>query len=172
MKKLLLAAIAVMGIGSLQVYGIGLGVEGTGGIGGYNAYGHGGFMVTAKFDNLPYMALGADFGLWGGSLGFTADWWLLDNKIVGPLNWYLGVGPYLGFRWYDTNWGYAYPNRPSAGFSVGVRVPIGLHVFPVKWLEIFGEFAPAAGVGFFDFDGKPVFFDWQLQAAIGVRFWF
>ena len=172
-KKVLLTAVALMGLCSLQVYSVGLGVEGTFGVGGYGAYGLGGFMLTVKFDNAPYLGIGADFGQWGGNLGLTADWWLINNRIGGPVYWYLGIGPYLGMRWYDTvYYAYRYPGHPTIGLQAGLRVPIGLHFFATKWFELFGEFAPSIGVGFWGYDGTVVYPDWHLQGAIGVRFWF
>ena len=174
MRKILLVTVVIMmTFVGIQAFGVGIGVEGTGGVGGYGAYGYGGVMLTVKFDDAPYLAIGADFWQWGGYVGMTADWWLINNKIAGPLYWYLGVGPYLGMRWYNTNyWGSMYGNPPSFGFNVGVRVPIGLHVFPEKWFECFLEFAPSAGVGFWAFDGTAVYPDWHLQGSLGVRFWF
>lgn len=173
MKRLLLIALALVGLASTAASATAIGVEGTGGVGGYGAVGHGGAMLLLKFDGMPYLAVGADFWQWGGGVDVTADWWIVNNQITGPLYWYFGLGPYLSMRWYDTGHynGY-YANPPAFGFTGGLRVPFGLHVFPTKWFECFFEIAPCGGVGFFAYDGTAVYPDWHIQGSLGVRFWF
>jgi hypothetical protein len=73
--------------------------------------------------------------------------------------WYFGLGGYFATS------RFTYESGPTA---VGARLPIGLHgrLFGTDW-ELFLEVAPAVGISF-----APEGFDWHLQSALGLRFWF
>lgn len=89
------------------------------------------------------------------AMGVTADWWALNRNLVGILNIYMGPGLYFGI----------------AGdlISLGGRLPIGLNIFPIDFLELFIEIAPVLAVTFRD----PILFpDFRLMGAFGLRFWF
>jgi hypothetical protein len=90
------------------------------------------------------------------ALGFTADYWFANDKIGSVFDWYAGVGGYLSINW-----------NPN-GLAVGGRIPLGIQAWPFgRNLEIFVELAPAVGVSL-----VPTAFDWHLQGALGLRFWF
>ena len=87
------------------------------------------------------------------------DWWVVEENITGKLDLYVGLGFYTG----------VIVTGNDADFSLGARVPIGMTIKPIDFLEFFLEVAPAMGVGF-----KPtVYFpSWNVQAALGMRLWF
>ena len=137
---------------SFQAFGWGIGVEGGYGLGtvpGGNA------MLTMKLDNLPLFGVGLAGDSSNLSLGLTADWWLMKETLADSLILYVGPGAYAGFQ-------------SDKSISVGGRVPIGVQVYPLKWLELFIEVAPRVGVTFSSSPG----IDWGLMGALGARFWF
>ncbi|MDA3957500.1 hypothetical protein [Oceanispirochaeta sp.] len=87
------------------------------------------------------------------------DWWVVQENITGDLDLYIGLGFYTGFTMADNN----------ADFSLGGRIPIGLTIKPIDFLEFFMEIAPAMGVGF---EPTIYFPSWNVQAALGLRLWF
>jgi hypothetical protein len=123
----------------------------------------GGAMLNLHIPKVPlYFGLGANFfgDLPGGfELAATVDYWLLHKPIgSGYFSWYLGLGAY-GALAFD----------PSS-FSLGVRLPIALQIWPLKneRLELFLEGAPAwvpvTGGGF-------EAGNFQAQVALGFRLW-
>ena len=54
-------------------------------------------------------------------------------------------------------------------FDLGVRVPVGIHMYVIDPLELFLEIAPALGVGL---SGGFEFPRFDVQGAVGFRFWF
>jgi hypothetical protein len=110
-----------------------------------------GAMLCVKFPTVPIMfGLSAVFGT-PLAFGITADWWLFQTHLVGPVELYIGPG--LFFRIADT-----YP-------YFGIRIPVGFQIFIVKAFEIFLEPALAIQI-------VPNFPTFGLQACIGFRFWF
>ena len=106
-----------------------------------------------------YFGLGANF-FGDFELAATVDYWLLHKPIGSRyFSWYLGLGAY-GALAFDPTW-----------FSLGIRLPIALQIWPLKneCLEVFLEAAPAwvpiSGGGF-----EPANF--QAQVALGFRIWF
>jgi len=87
------------------------------------------------------------------------DWWVIQEPIVGDLDLYVGLGFYTGFTVADG----------ESDFSLGARLPIGLTIMPVDFLEFFLEIGPAMGVGF---EPTVYFPAWYVQAALGARLWF
>lgn len=66
------------------------------------------------------------------SLGFTADWLFLRNRIAStPLYYYLGVGAGIGI---------------GSSFNLGMRLPIAVQWFPIPAVEIYAEWAPGLKV--------------------------
>jgi hypothetical protein len=113
-----------------------------------------GAALCLKFPGLPIM-----FGISARfehalAIGVTADWWLFQTAIVGPL--YLYIGPGLFFS-IDTG--------PGTPVDFGIRVPFGFQIFIVPAFEIFLE--PALAIHIY-----PVLPTFGIQAAIGLRFWF
>ncbi len=95
----------------------------------------------------------------GFGIGLTDDWYLIDDMIDGPFGWYFGLGFYANVGFYD-----------DIAFAVGARAPVGLDVTILdNQLRFFIEIAPALGVGF----NPDVYFpDWDVNGALGFRFYF
>lgn len=106
-------------------------------------------LFTAKLDQLPFL-LGVAWDLEPFRIGATADWWLATGPLAGIINYYAGPGLFLGV---------------GADFDFGLRIPIGLNIYPIDALELFLEIAPAI-------EFIPAFPDVGVQAAFGFRFWF
>ncbi len=153
MKKrlLLFVLLAALAAGPAFSFGIG-GAFGLNYVGGFGTGG----MLSVKFDDSPVvLGVGARFGSGWFNIGVTADWWLYETNLVKMLDLYLGPG--------------LYANIGSGSFDVGVRIPVGLHIYVIDPLELFLEIAPAIGVGL-----SPVVYfpSWGVQGAVGFRFWF
>jgi hypothetical protein len=157
-KKILVLISALMTLCAAQAFAWGIGVQGGYGLGTVPG---GNVMLTAKFDQLPLIGLGVS-GLNGGSnlsIGLTADWWLIKEPLAGALGIYLGPGAYLGLHT---------GNAAIAQFLAGIRLPVGLQLYPFKWLELFIEIAPYVGASI----DTNIELDYGLMGAFGLRFWF
>ena len=158
MKRIIVFVIAVMllaATGAFAAGGTGLAV---GGEASLSFAGTGGLPMSAMLMlHLPRFPLMLGIGAsLAPAIGLTADYWATQGKIVSILDWYLGIGGYLLLDF------------EPADISLGARIPIGLQIWPLgKSLEIFIEVAPAVGVSLI-----PTGFDWHLQGALGLRFWF
>lgn len=117
-------------------------------------------MASLKFDSVPLVfGIGASIGT-HTRLGVTADYWIANNNLVSVLNWYIGIGAYVGLG----------VSQNYSTLDLGVRVPIGLNVFVFdRVLEFFAELAPTLGASFSDPVTFPVL---GLQAGLGARIWF
>lgn len=118
-------------------------------------------MVTAKIPGIPMV-----IGLGGGgnnnyvSIGTTIDWWFLDTNLSSALMLYVGPGLYMNLM---------LANGDVQYFALGGRVPIGLHIYPFNFLELFLEVAPSMQIiG----QGGVSFGQFALQGGFGFRFWF
>ena len=97
----------------------------------------------------------------------TGDRYIIDTIFVPGVNlgFYLGLGGYAGL-------GVA-KNYFSLGF--GARLPIGLYILPVEFLEVFAGFVPRLGVDFYlgkDAPDDIVDFpatNWSVE--FGIRLW-
>jgi hypothetical protein len=99
------------------------------------------------------VGLGVYVGQETFSVGITGDWWMYRDHLVGMLNLYAGLGFYADI---------------SQNVGLGGRVPIGLQIYPVEFLELFVEVAPKFGATL-----NPIVFPvWGVQSAVGFRFWF
>ena len=144
---LIVAGTSAFGFGIGGAFSLGIGTASVGP----------GAMLSLKLDELPMVfGVGAVIGATEFKAGATVDWWLWDTPLVSILNLYLGPGLYA---------------QLGAGFDVGVRVPIGLQAWIIDPLEIFLEVAPALGLSIND-SAQISFPDFELQAALGIRFWF
>lgn len=87
--------------------------------------------LTLKFGNFP--VLGAEW-LFGevSHISVSCDYWAVNEHLAGALNYYVGVGGYLGLGIIGK----------SAAIDFGGRVPLGLQIWALKNLELFGEIAP------------------------------
>jgi hypothetical protein len=114
-----------------------------------------GAALCVKFPRIPIM-----FGFSANLatplvIGVTADWWLYQSHLVGPVNIYIGPGAFLTF---NTSGG-------DNSLHLGLRIPFGFQIFIIKAFEIFLEPALAMEL-------VPKLPDFRLQAALGFRFWF
>ena len=153
MKKRLLLLTLLVAIVAAPAFSFGIG--GAFGLNFMGGVGTGG-LLSVKFDEFPAVfGVGARISSGGFRVGVTADWWLYTTNLVEMLDLYVGPGLFVDIG--------------DNVFDLGVRVPIGIHMFVIDPLELFLEFAPAIGVGF-----SPDFYfpAWGLQGAVGFRFWF
>ncbi|MFW5684488.1 MAG: hypothetical protein ACOCZB_08295 [Spirochaetota bacterium] len=145
--KTLILALALLTVVAAGGFSLGLGLAYSLPIGNLP----GGIMFSLKLDEVPFI-LGLNYSLQDTfRVGATADWWLATGNLVGFINYYLGPGLYAGIG-DDT-------------FDVGLRVPIGINMYPIPEFELFIEIAPA--IPFFPNFPQPF-----AQAAGGFRFWF
>ncbi|MBN1522883.1 MAG: hypothetical protein JW904_00260 [Spirochaetales bacterium] len=115
-----------------------------------------GAALLLKFPQIPVMwGVSARFTEPSTAIGVTADWWLFQAQLVGPVSIYIGPGLYFWMITTDV----------SDNLGFGMRIPVGFQIFIMPAFEIFLE--PALTIGFL-----PVLPDFGLQAAIGFRFWF
>ena len=159
MKKTRMVLIVVMllsATGAFAARGGGFAIGGEGAL-YFAGSGAGGLpssaMLTVHFPGFPLM-LGLGFSS-ANAFGLTADYWFAHGNLASVLDYYVGVGGYLSLD----GGGYG---------TVGARVPLGIQLWPVgQVLELFVEVAPALGIYL-----VPTGFEWHLQGAIGLRFWF
>ena len=115
----------------------------------------GGAMLSLKIPSVPIVW---GIALQGGgdnfNLGLTADWWLYQQGLAGALGLYVGPGLYVSL-----------PDN----VELGGRVPIGINLYPLNFLELFLEIAPT--LVFYNNQGIDVP-NFGLQGAFGFRFWF
>jgi opacity protein-like surface antigen len=92
----------------------------------------GGLGLTLKYGHFPVLGAEFNFTSQTGNIGLSCDYWVINSSLTGVLWYYLGVGLYGGMG--------ISPNHFTGDF--GLRIPIGLQIWPVEKLEIFGELAP------------------------------
>lgn len=109
-------------------------------------------MLSARFDGMPFL-LGLGFGFDPFQLGITADYILVRQNLVNFINFYAGLGGYLGV---------------GDQFDIGLRIPLALYAMPLDPLEIFLELSPRIGIDPQTGD----FPDVGVQTAFGFRFHF
>jgi hypothetical protein len=157
MKKTLVILFVVMLVSATGAFAARGGGFAIGGEGALYFAGNGGLpssaMLTVHFPRFPLM-LGLGFSS-ASAFGLTADYWFAHGNMVSILDYYVGLGGYLSLD-------------GSGDGSVGARLPIGIQLWPVgQTLELFIEVAPALGIYI-----VPTAFEWHLQGALGLRFWF
>lgn len=154
MRKTIVVAVllfVVVAMGA-SAWGIGaaIGIAPIGGLPGSNV------LLSIMPPKVPILfGVGFTIGQAQFAMGITADWWMVNTNLFSFVNLYLGPGLYLGIE--------------GSNITFGGRVPIGLNIFPIKWLELFLEIAPVLAIEFTDPITFPVF---DLQGAFGLRFWF
>ena len=89
MKKLLSVLAVLFVLGTTNVFAFGIGVQGGANLGA----GSGSAAVTFKLDSAPWI-FAADGAFYSEyvALGVTADMWLANKSIAGPLNYFYGWG--------------------------------------------------------------------------------
>jgi hypothetical protein len=69
----------------------------------------------------------------GFNLGVSCDYWAMNEALSGTmLNYFLGIGLFGGLA----------VRNSKLDPDFGLRVPLGLQIFPVKKFEIFIEGVP------------------------------
>ncbi len=113
-----------------------------------------GAALLLKFPKVPVMFGFSAYLLEPVIIGITADWWLFNTHLVGPVDLYIGPGFFIVIN-----------TAPGGWFDGGLRIPIGFQIFIVKAFEIFLE--PAIAVHFY-----PNFPTFGFMGSVGLRFWF
>jgi hypothetical protein len=157
-RKTLILILIVLLLGTTGAFaakgsGLALGVEGAlsfGGVGGMPM----GAMILLHVPQMPIMwGIGIDNAL---DIAVTGDYWFWHSNIGSIFSMYAGIGGYLTL------------STGPFDLGVGARIPIGLQAWPFgQNLEIFLEVTPALGVSFI-----PTGFNWHVQSALGLRYWF
>ncbi|TVR68589.1 MAG: hypothetical protein EA427_10030 [Spirochaetaceae bacterium] len=107
--------------------------------------------LSALFGNR--VALAAAWDLQSERMHVHGDVWLLRQRLVDPVDWYLGVGGKAQIK-----------SGNGDDVRVGVRVPLGVQWYAFPRLELFGEIVPGMRLV------PSTSFD--LDAGIGIRFHF
>lgn len=94
--------------------------------------GTGGLGLTLQWGHFPVLGIEYMIDPHLISLGVSCDYWVLNNHLVGALDYYLGLGAYAGFT----------IGGNQTAFNIGGRVPIGLQIYPIEKFEVFLEAAP------------------------------
>lgn len=151
-KKIIIAGLVLFFVSAASLFSFGIGAAfGLNEIGSGTPGGN--IMLSAKFDQLP-VVLGLSYNLDDPfSIGMTADWHMIRQPLFNFVNIYAGPGAFFTFA-----------DVENDALTLGARVPVALYIFPVDFLELFLEVAPA-------FTFVPTV-DLDFQTAIGFRFWF
>ena len=105
--------------------------------------------ISALFGNR--VALAAAWSLPAERIHLHADVWLLRQRLIDPVDWYLGVGGKVQLASGD-----------SDDVRAGIRIPVGLQWYVLPRLELFGEIVPGMRlIPSTDFD---------LDGGVGIRF--
>lgn len=107
--------------------------------------------ISALFGNR--VAVAAAWGL-DSYLHLHADVWLLNRRLVDPLDWYFGVGGKVQVLGNDND---------SDDLRLGMRAPFGLQWYLLPELEFFAEIVPVLEIPDPDFD---------IDGGIGIRYHF
>lgn len=165
-KKFLgaLAALALVAVSGVFAASGRIGNSGKFGIGvqgGFNPIVlNGGAAITFKIPNVPPV-FAVDVGISSNgisSVGATADWWIANPNITGPLNWFYGPGLALGGSWWND----------GAVFYAGARLVAGLQVWVVDFAEIYLQAAAQIGIE----AGSNFGLHLAIPLNVGLRFWF
>lgn len=92
----------------------------------------GGAGLTLKFGNFPVLGVEWFLAEKYSRIAASCDYWVVNEHLTGALDYYLGVGAYVGIG----------TSGENSAIDLGGRIPIGLQIWPVKNFEIFTEFAP------------------------------
>jgi len=169
-KKVILGAVLAVLIGGTSVFaqpsGLGIGVLWQQQVGfGIDGIGASGVSLSLKLPGSPIF-WGVNLGIGENyfGLGIQGDHYLVYRPITGYLYWYLGLGGWGTFHVWTGNTGYM-------GLGLGARVPIGISLQPVNFLEVFIDAAPSLG-GRVDFGKHGGFkFVTSIPLGFGIRLW-
>jgi opacity protein-like surface antigen len=188
MKKLIvvvLLALALCTAGAFADHPKGWGLGIVGQYGDYWTEGDdnlGGAALSLKIPSVPlFLGVVLNFPEDGFGIGATGDYYLIDKTLVkeAGLGFFFGIGGYFSFARHTYK--SLLKDYAKNALGLGVRAPIGLSWQPVKFLELFIDFAPSLGVLFYsgnyydnilwkDEDKIDVGGGWQ--GDLGLRFWF
>jgi len=191
MKKLVIvvALIAILATGSVfadHPSGLGIGVVGGMGWGGF---GGGAYGLSLKLPSIPiFWAINLGAGSNYFRIGLTGDSYFIDQVLVSDigLHWFLGLGGFFNFYNYSEEYrSGSYSSKYSyTHMNLGARLPIGLSWQPIDLIEIFIDLAPSLGLGIdggykyknsigdeVKKDGSMGFF-FGIPLEIGLRLWF
>ncbi|MCL2609879.1 MAG: hypothetical protein FWD94_08265 [Treponema sp.] len=153
MKKVIMGIVLAVVLGGTAAYaqpsGFGIGVlwQQQIGLGNYGV-GNSGPSLSLKLPGSPiFWAVNLGIGDNYFGLGIQGDHYLVYRNIAGPVYWYLGLG---------------------------ARLPIGISIQPVNFLEIFVDAAPSLGVriDFGSGDHSGVRFPVAgVPLGFGIRLW-
>jgi len=129
-KKLV---IVVLALGLISGAAFASGPGGLTGIGVFGSFGGsttgstgGGVGLSLKFGSFPVLGIQYDLTA-PGRLALACDYYIIDAQgLAGPLSFFLGVGAFGGVSF----------GTPAA-VDLGLRIPIGLQLWPVSKLELF-----------------------------------
>ncbi|MFP4364724.1 MAG: hypothetical protein ACLFR1_12760 [Spirochaetia bacterium] len=115
-----------------------------------------GAALSIQYPDLAPFLLGVGFSIGSDTfqIGLTGDYWFVKDALAGALSYYVGLGGYLQY---------------AGAMDFGLRVPVGIQIWPLNPLELFVEVAPSVGIVLSD---PIVFPNWGIQGAFGFRFWF
>lgn len=153
-KKIIVALLMLCIAGS--VFAVGIGIQG-----GTDVANSGttGIDITFKLDSVPFVFAVGIPSFDPLAIGLTADYWILNDNLVGPLNWFIGAGLF----------GQLFIGDDDFNFTVGARVPVGLNFFFARdMFELYLQVAPGLGANI----GNGVEMDFVCPINYGLRFWF
>lgn len=105
--------------------------------------------ISALLNNK--VALAAAWNIPSERVHLHADVWLIRQRLVDPVDWYLGAGGKVQFA-----------SGNSDDIRAGFRVPVGLQWYALPRLELFGEIVP--GMRLIPSTG------FDLDGGVGIRF--
>ena len=176
MKKIVLVPVMaiILSVGAFAGHpsGWGLGFMGQFSLAweGFGAAGGGAISLRAPHSP-TYLGLSIARGGNGFGISLTGDNLVIDRTIDSGLNlgFYVGPGIYAGanIRNFNTD------SDREVSLRAGLRLPIGIYIFPLDFLEVFFDIAPSLGVGLTLGDNFGFNFpDGGIGADIGFRLWF
>lgn len=158
LKRIFIGFIMLFVAGS-GIFATGIGIQGGTDVA---AGGKTGIDITFKLNSVPLIFTVGIPSFSPLAVGVTADYWVLNDNLVGPLNWYIGAGLFAQI-YTDSD------EHMDAGFFGGVRVPVGLNMFFAdNMFEVYVQLAPGLGIGI----GNGIHPDFIIPFNYGIRFWF
>jgi hypothetical protein len=159
MKKILICVLlfALLFSGAVFAKDFAVGLAVTFSMSTLNQAGNPGVIGLLKLPSLPVMlGFGGTIGSNATNFYVKADWWLAQGRLSGMIQYYAGLGVYTII---------------SEQFEIGGRIPVGLQIFPLDFLEVFLEPSLTVGVG--GIGGNAIDFPViGFIGELGVRFWF